>query len=134
MCNKNDQFIFFLYSDDEPISMPKLCLAIVLFMSASAFSQQFKISGTVIDTGENKPLQNAVVSIIRPTDSILLKFTRTKSDGTFTISNLTSPNNIILITYPGYADFADFIKDSLKSEFTFGTIPLTPKSQLLEAV
>ena len=114
--------------------MPKLCLLIALLISANAYSQQFKVSGTVIDTGENKPLQNAVVSIIRPLDSILLKFTRTKADGSFTISNLSSPNNIILITYPGYADFADFIKDSSKTEYTFGTIPLTPKSQLLEAV
>ena len=39
-----------------------------------------------------------------------------------------------MITYPGYADYVDFTKDSSKSDFNFGTIPLTQKSQLLEAV
>ena len=92
--------------------MPKLyLLLLLLFLSATAMSQQFKISGKVVDTSENKPLENAVVSILRSSDSILLKFTRTKADGTFDISGLSSKKNIILITYPKYADFADFTKD-----------------------
>ena len=113
--------------------MPKLYLLIALLISAQAFSQ-IKISGSVIDTSENRPLHNAVVSVLRPGDSVLVKFTRTKEDGTFSISNLKSFNNIVLITYPGYADFADFTKDSTKNIFDFGVIPLTQRSQLLEAV
>ena len=114
--------------------MPKLYLLIALVFSVPAFSQQYKISGSVIDTSENKPLQHAVVSVIRSSDSVLLKFARTKEDGSFTISNLTSFKNIIIITYPGYADFVEFTKDSSKAEIAFGKIPLTQKSQLLEAV
>jgi hypothetical protein len=114
--------------------MPKIYLLIALLVSAQAFSQQLKISGSVIDTSENKPLQNAVVSVIRPKDSVLVKFTRTKEDGTFFISHLRPSNYIVLITYPKYADFVEFTKDSTKSEFDFGMIPLTRKSQLLEAV
>ena len=74
--------------------MPKLCLVIALLTCAQAFSQQIKISGSVVDTSENKPLQNAVVSVIRPADSMLVKFTRTKEDGSFSISNLKSANNM----------------------------------------
>jgi hypothetical protein len=114
--------------------MPKLYLLIALLVSAQAFSQQFKISGSVADTSENKPLQNAVVSVIRHKDSVLVKFTRTKEDGSFSISNLKPSNYIVLITYPKYADFVEITKDSAKSEFDFGRIPLTQKSQLLEAV
>lgn len=113
--------------------MPKIYLLIALLISTQAFSQ-FKISGTVVDTSENKPLSNAVVSVVRPGDSVLVKFVRTKDDGKFSILNLKSANNIVLITYPGYADFVDFTKDSSKNTFDFGVIPLTQKSQLLEAV
>ncbi|HUQ64702.1 MAG TPA: carboxypeptidase-like regulatory domain-containing protein, partial [Flavitalea sp.] len=114
--------------------MPKLFLVILLLISGAAYSQQYKISGSVIDTSENKPLHNAVVSVIRPSDSILISFVRTKADGSFSISNLKSYNNIILITYPGYADFLDYTKDSSKTAFVFGNIPLTQRSQLLETV
>lgn len=116
--------------------MPKLCLTLILIgcISLSAYSQQFSISGSVIDTSENKPIQNAVVSILRPVDSMLLKFVRTKSDGTFVISNLRSSKNIVLITYPGYADYADSTKSPDGSEVKLGRIPLTQKSQLLETV
>ncbi|MBL7698213.1 MAG: TonB-dependent receptor family protein [Chitinophagaceae bacterium] len=116
--------------------MPKRYLSLLTFLclSLSAFSQQFKISGTVLDTSENKPLENAVVSVLRSTDSVLLKFIRTKADGTFSVSGLSSSKNIILITYPGYADYAELLKDSSTEEISLGSIPLTPKSELLEAV
>ncbi len=116
--------------------MPKLCLTLILIgcISLSAYSQQFSISGSVIDTSENKPIQNAVVSILRPVDSVLLKFVRTKSDGTFVISKLQSSKNIVLITYPGYADYADTTKHPDGAEVKLGRIPLTQKSQLLETV
>src|SRR5205085_8680402 len=123
-----------LYSFKNLLSMPKLYVVIFLLISATAYSQQYKISGSVIDTSENKPLHNAVVSVIRPSDSILVSFTRTKEDGSFSISNLKSFNNIILITYPRFADYVDFTKDSSKTDFVFGKIPLTRKSQLLETV
>jgi hypothetical protein len=114
--------------------MPKLYLLVALLICTHAFSQQIRISGSVIDTSENKPLHNAVVSVIRPTDSVLVKFTRTKEDGSFSISNLKPSNYIVLITYPDYADFVEFTKDSTKTAFDFGKIALTQKSQLLEAV
>ena len=114
--------------------MPKLCLLIALIVSTHAYSQQMKIFGSVADTSDNKPLHNAVVSIIRSNDSVLVKYTRTKEDGSFSISNLKPANYIVLISYPKYADFIDFTKDSLKTEVDFGKIPLTQKSQLLEAV
>jgi hypothetical protein len=116
--------------------MPKLYLTLLLIgcISLSAYSQKVTISGSVIDTSENKPIQNAVVSILRPVDSLLLKFVRTKSDGTFSIPNLKSSKNIVLITYPGYADYADSTKDVGVADVKLGVIPLTQKSQLLETV
>ena len=110
--------------------MPKLYLSLlfILCVSLSAYSQQFKISGKIIDTSENKPLENAVVSILRSTDSVLIKFIRTKADGTFSIPGLKSSKNIVLITYPGYADYAEIIKDSSATDLSLGSIPLTPKS------
>lgn len=121
----------------EPcLVMPKLFLPLLFLLCTSVctYAQQNKISGTVIDTGENKPIANAVVSVLRLTDSVLVKFIRTKPDGTFSITGLKTSKNIVLITYPGYADYADSTKESAGTEINLGIIPLTPRSQLLEAV
>jgi hypothetical protein len=87
-----------------------------------------------MDTSENKPLSNAVVNVIRPIDSVLVKFTRTKADGSFTINNLPRLKYQVLISYPRYADYVDFMRDTTGSEVNIGNVFMTRKSQLLEAV
>lgn len=114
--------------------MKKYLLLLSCIACIQVYSQKFSLSGKVIDTNENKSLANAVVSLIRPTDSVLVKFTRTKADGSFTISNLPGLKYEMLITYPGYADYVDFIRDTSISKIDVGSIQMTRKSQLLETV
>jgi hypothetical protein len=96
-------------------------------------AQKASIKGTVTDTVEKKNLANSVVSLLKKSDSTLVKFTRTNSRGEFLIQNVPANSYVLLITYPKYADFADEVtlKPSETMEFP---IVLTEKSVLLKEV
>src|SRR4051812_39592639 len=113
--------------------MKKILLVISCISSLYSFSQKISYSGKVVDTSENRPLPNAVVAFMRPSDSVLIKFTRTKEDGSFLL-NVKKSRYQVLITYPGYADFVDISADTTREIVSLGTIPLTKRSQLLETV
>jgi len=113
--------------------MHRTLLLLILVAPAYLQAQQLTVSGNIKDTGENVPLANAVVSLISPKDSILIKFTRTAADGSFIIRSVPSAPFILLVTYPGYADYVDNITPD-GSTLALGGIPLIKKSELLEAV
>ena len=52
----------------------------ILILSFSSFAQLSKVTGSVNDQNEKKPVKNAVIALLTPKDSILYKFTR--SDAT----------------------------------------------------
>jgi hypothetical protein len=115
--------------------MRKLLTILLLFaVSFPAFAQNAAIRGKVSDTLENKSLSNAVVSLIRQTDSILFKFSRTNANGEFTISDVPSGKYKMLITFPRFADYADNIEIKDQPVVDLGTIALTQKAKLLEEV
>jgi hypothetical protein len=115
--------------------MPKyLLLVLSLVAFRCLFAQKGNLSGKVIDTSESRPLANAVVSIISPSDSVLLKFTRTHEDGSFVIPGIPVKKFIVLITFPKYADYVDNFSDSSGNGIVMGIVPLTKRSQLLETV
>jgi len=110
-------------------------LVVLLTIELTAFAQSdFSIKGAVTDTAANTKLGYTTISVLNAQDSILRAFTRTKSDGTFTLKNLEKGEYILLVTYPKYADYvASFRLDSLK-EYNFGSINMILTSQLLEEV
>jgi uncharacterized surface anchored protein len=83
-----------------------LCL-LAFIVAATAYSQQSSLKGIITDTSEKKNLQYAVVSLIREQDSILVKFARTKPDGSFSIQGLKPGNYILTVTRPKYAGYTD---------------------------
>jgi len=92
------------------------------------------IKGSVADTASNSRLTNATVSVLNAKDSILQKFTRVK-DGNFEVNNLKKGKLILLVTYPGYADYVDrFTLDSAHTTHDFGRIKMILKTQLLAEV
>ena len=111
-----------------------LLTVLLLVLSSALFSQTSSIKGTVIDTTDNRILSNSVVSIIRKSDSVLTGFARTDGKGAFTINRIKQGDYIVLITYPKFADYVDFIKIDSSTELSLGKIILTPKSQLLREV
>ncbi|MDR6945299.1 outer membrane beta-barrel family protein [Mucilaginibacter pocheonensis] len=108
---------------------------IILCLSTGVFAQNnYSIKGSVADTASKSKLTNATVSVLNAKDSILQKFTRV-SDGNFAISNLKKGKFILLVTYPGYADYVDyFTLDSAHVTRDFGRISLILKSKLLAEV
>ncbi|PZR25114.1 MAG: hypothetical protein DI535_19380 [Citrobacter freundii] len=110
-----------------------LLLALLCF-GQIAFSQSSSIKGSARDTLEKKNLSNAVISLLRPADSVLVKFARSNASGDFKIGDLDGGEYIMLITYPKFADYSDKIKLPAGQELNLGQIPLTPKSQLLSEV
>ena len=106
---------------------------LTLAITLASHSQTTSIKGTVTDTVEKKNLANAVVTLLKKSDSLLVEFTRTNPNGGFTLQNIPVGPYVIMITYPKYADFADEV--NLTAEpFDLGTIALPQKALLLKEV
>ena len=116
--------------------MKKLTLGIICLVGFLHYSlaQSASIKGTVIDTSEKKNISNAVVSILRKTDSVLVKFTRTDKDGKFSLDMLPKGAFFLLVTHPNYADYFDNADLDGKSVINMKTVPMITKAQLLEEV
>jgi hypothetical protein len=114
--------------------MQKLLLCL-FFLGCIHFTfAQSTVKGKVADTLDKKNLQNAVVSFLKRSDSTLLYFTRTTKTGEFIIHNVVPEKYVLLVTFPGFADFADYIEVKDQPETDLGDIPLTLKAKLLDAV
>ena len=116
----------------------KLYYAVLLlcFSAMSVFAQDSNsIKGFVVDTAYTTRLINSSVSVLNTKDSTLVKFTRVNSNGAFNLANLKNGKYILLVTYPGYADYVEnFAIDSLNRQKDFGKVNLTLKARLLQDV
>ncbi|MFZ1313563.1 MAG: hypothetical protein WAR38_11910, partial [Chitinophagaceae bacterium] len=61
--------------------MKKVLLSFILSVTVSISYSQSTIKGTVTDSVEKKNPENAVVSLMRHSDSVLIKFTRAGKEG-----------------------------------------------------
>ncbi|MEP7163703.1 MAG: outer membrane beta-barrel family protein [Ferruginibacter sp.] len=104
-----------------------------IVLSQFLFSQSIEISGKIEDTTARANVKNAVVALLTVKDSIIKKFTRTDANGNFSFKNVQTGNYILMVMHPTFADYVEDIelKDGNKA---LGSIPVTPKSKLLEAV
>lgn len=81
--------------------MRKFFVVLILYCFAQAvFSQTSSIKGAIRDTSDKKNLPHAVISIFNNSDSVLVKFTRTDSTGSFNVTNLEPGEYRMLVTYP----------------------------------
>ena len=115
--------------------MTKLTLIglFILATISNSFAQQGSIKGMVTDTLNKQNLSNAVVSVLRAKDSVLVKFTRTNKEGNFDLPNLTAGKYIVMVSYPTYADYVDII--TTRTGITdLGKIPVITKATLLQEV
>jgi len=116
--------------------MNKLILLIVILCTyvLAAKAQYPTIKGTVNDTLNKQNLSNAVVSILRPKDSVLVKFVRTDANGNFELKKVIAGKYILMVSYPNYAEFTDQINFDGISEKSLGIVPLITRAKLLEEV
>lgn len=116
--------------------MIKLTVTLLLVISTSIilFGQQASVKGIITDTAEKKALSNSVVALLRAADSTLVTFTRSKKDGSFSLTNIKAGNYLLLVTHPTYADFFVVATLTDTSIADMNTIPMILRSQLLEQV
>ncbi len=101
---------------------------------ASAHAQQTSIKGTITDTLNKQNLHNAVISVLRAKDSVLVKFIRTDVKGHFEITGLPAGKFVLLTSYPNYADYTDIISTTENNTLDLGNISMITKAHLLEEV
>ncbi|MCR8559027.1 TonB-dependent receptor family protein [Mucilaginibacter sp. BJC16-A38] len=112
-----------------------LLLSILLFTFSASAQNPFSIKGAVVDTASNAKLVNTTISVLNAKDSTLVSFTRANSSGAFTLPNLKKGKLIMLVTYPGYADYVErFSLDSAKTTHDFGRLNMILKAKLLQDV
>ncbi len=109
-------------------------LVIGIFSVTQIFAQTTSLKGTVTDTTNKVNLHHAVVSLLRPKDSVLVKFVRTDQQGQFSFTNLPAAKYIMIISYPDYADFVDDIDLVAQPQKNLGNVSVTTKAHLLEEV
>ena len=109
-----------------------IVLFISIFLFHSSFAQVVKVSGSVNDPNENKPVKNAVIALLLPKDSILYKFTRTNAVGKFTLKNVAAGKYILMTTHPYFADLLDNIE--VKNDEELPPLSLISKSKLLQEI
>lgn len=111
-------------------------LAILLLFTVTCYAQSgYSVKGSVVDTTEKKQLQNATIMVLSAKDSILKKFTRAKEDGSFTIDGLPLGAYLMVLSYPGYADYTDtFLLNEQKKTYDVGKVAMDLKSKLLHDV
>jgi hypothetical protein len=103
-----------------------------LFFFCSAFSQLAKVTGSVKQQEENTPIQNAVIALLTPKDSILYRFTRSNAEGKYTLKDIKPGNYILMTTHPYYADVLEDVE--IKGDTQFPPYALISKAKLLQEV
>ncbi|MFM2193204.1 MAG: hypothetical protein RLZZ118_2161 [Bacteroidota bacterium] len=108
-------------------------LIVLLFATSNAFGQLVKVSGVIIDTQRHLPIYNATVSAIKAKDSVLVAFTRTKKDGSFSMQVPDSTFYNLLIAHPTYASYQDEVDVKNKS-IDKGNVGMVNRTQMLQTI
>ena len=107
-------------------------LLLALFCQFTVHGQRVSVSGALKDTSDNRNLQHAVIQLVRPTDSVLVAFSRADQQGKFRLTSIDTGKYLIWVTYPKYADYVEEV--SIRSDVDLKEIILTPTSLLLQEV
>jgi hypothetical protein len=97
-------------------------------------AQTAGLKGKITDTINKQFLYQAVVAILQPKDSVLVKFTRTNNAGEFELNHLPAGKFILMVSYPKFADYLDEVTLEENQQKSMGSIPVILKSQLLQEV
>jgi hypothetical protein len=110
-------------------------LLILLMFPCFLFGQKMQVSGNVVDTAAQKPLENAVAMVIRIKDSVLVDFQRTDQQGGFAFNNLEIDTVQLIISHPRFGDQSYYLFGSADNHlFPVRKVTLPPKSQEIAEV
>jgi hypothetical protein len=112
---------------------PLILLTLILFGAFDAFSQSYKVSGTIMDNSDNQPVIGAFVYLSDLKDSTDRVATTSDVNGKFLISGLKKKGYKLTIQSINYKLETREISLS-KSSTDLGTIQLTMESRVLREV
>jgi hypothetical protein len=133
---KRGFIILYLYTRCLSAILPiliALCTLRTYGQGATPPGEPAGIKGRIRDTTLNKDCPLAVIALLQP-DSTLLKFTRSRKDGSFSFSGLPAGQYLILVTHPAYSDYSRIftLQDGMVTDA--GMLSLSPKADTLSAV
>ena len=82
--------------------MKRILSIITIFISSNLFAQQSVITGTVNAEGE---VSGAIVTLLKSTDSSVVKTTLCEGNGNYTLSNLKAGSYLLSISHVGYIQY-----------------------------
>ena len=108
----------------------------ILFSSISSvfFSQNISIYGSINDTLNNKPKENAVVMLIRLSDSVLVDFQRTNQNGEFYLNVPVDTVEIIISHHENDDKIIFFFPSNDRLSLDLNNTILPEKSEMMEEV
>jgi hypothetical protein len=109
-------------------------LTFLFLFAAAAMAQKSSLKGSIRDTLNKQNLSNAVISVLRVKDSVLVKFTRTDAQGNFEVKNLNAGEFILMVSYPSYADYVEKVTVVAGTDKSLGSLPVITKANLLQEV
>jgi len=110
-------------------------LLVLLIFPCFVFGQKMQISGTVMDTAAQKPLENAVAMVIRIKDSVLIDFQRTDQQGAFAFNDLAIDTVQLIVSHPRFGDQSYYLFGSADNHlFPVRKVTLPPKSKEIAEV
>ncbi|MEO8172602.1 MAG: carboxypeptidase regulatory-like domain-containing protein, partial [Sediminibacterium sp.] len=104
------------------------------FFATVTVQAQSSLKGTITDTLNKQNLSNAVISVLRAKDSVLVKFARTDAQGNFELKGLKGGDFILMVSYPSYADYVEKITVEEGKDRSLGNLPVITKANLLQEV
>src|ERR1700741_638855 len=111
-----------------------ILLSGICIFSATTFGQKATVRGIITDTLNQQTLKNTSISLLRTSDSVLYRFTRSKDDGRFELSNIQPGNYILMVNHQAYADYFDHLALKEGQTADLGKVMLSLEAKLLENV
>ena len=109
-------------------------ILILLSISCSFFGQNMNIYGTINDTLNKRPKENAVVMLVRLSDSVLIDFQRTNENGEFYISTPMDTVEIIISHHQNDDKIIFFFPSKDRLNLDLSNTILPEKSEMMEEV
>ena len=82
-----------------------LTILIICSYSFISHAQDFELEGVVYETEQKQPLKNVLVMVTRVRDSVLVRYTRTKEQGTFKLPSLHADTFKVTFLHPFSDDY-----------------------------
>lgn len=109
-------------------------LGFLLFSISSLSAQKYTIKGVVHDA-DNNSLIGAVAVLLNATDSVMLGFSATETNGSFLIDGIAKGKYNLQITYIGYGTIQKLIDLNGESKtMDLGIIKMNEEGKMLDAV